>query len=270
MTLNFFIYKLGNKEMQYFKNALKESEILNVVNEEGELLTNSNGEIQTIARGPAHKYGVLHQTSNILLIAPRGSDKNNIRILLQKRSESKDIFPGAWTVSCGGHMGISIDPQKAVIREAQEELNLEIQPELLIPLNDAKKGFENFLKVWRYNNDKIIQMGKKPEIVHQISQLPAEIKEYIHDFPPNELPEKIIHKCLFVENFNREFCFYYLYVLSESEYSKIKFPDGEVQKVKDIELNEFITMNKTELTDSSLTLIENVPNLADIIKDAYK
>lgn len=253
--------------MKYLEKALKESERLNVVDESGDLVTTVSGDILTVARGPARTFGIPHQTSNILAIMTRGSD---IKVVLQKRSKKKDIFPGAWTVSCGGHMGTAINPRKAVIREAQEELNITIQRDRLIPLGNPDKGCRNLLKVWKFRGDTLIQMGQNTNFVSEAPQVPSEINNYILDLPLEDLPGATAPDSLFLETFNQEFCFYYLYVLSEDELSNIIFTDGEVEGFKEVELDNFINADKADMTDSSLTLLENVPNLADIIIEACK
>jgi intracellular septation protein A/isopentenyldiphosphate isomerase len=62
----------------------------------------------------------LHPVVHILLL-----DGQN-RVYLQRRSESKDIYPDYWDVSVGGHLDIGESPKDAGIREAMEELNIAI------------------------------------------------------------------------------------------------------------------------------------------------
>lgn len=54
------------------------------------------------------------------------------RILLQKRSMGKDIQPGRWDTSVGGHLDPGEDYERAAARELKEELGLEnVELELL-------------------------------------------------------------------------------------------------------------------------------------------
>ncbi len=48
------------------------------------------------------------------------------RIYLQKRSMKKDIAPGRWDTSVGGHVDYGESLEQAVAREAREELGLQI------------------------------------------------------------------------------------------------------------------------------------------------
>ncbi|NDW18353.1 NUDIX domain-containing protein [Dysgonomonas sp. 216] len=45
-------------------------------------------------------------------------------LYLQKRSDKKDIFPNLWDTAVGGHIDFGETPEKAVVRETREELNL--------------------------------------------------------------------------------------------------------------------------------------------------
>lgn len=51
------------------------------------------------------------------------------RLFLQKRSESKDVQPGKWDTSVGGHVDFGESVEVALRREAREELGLSIRNE---------------------------------------------------------------------------------------------------------------------------------------------
>jgi len=65
----------------------------------------------------------LHPVVHLHIIDAEG------RIYLQKRSMRKDIAPGRWDTSVGGHVDFGESLQDAVVREAREELGLHIDPE---------------------------------------------------------------------------------------------------------------------------------------------
>jgi isopentenyldiphosphate isomerase len=46
------------------------------------------------------------------------------RLFLQKRSATKDVQPGKWDTSVGGHISPGESPGEAVLREASEELGI--------------------------------------------------------------------------------------------------------------------------------------------------
>jgi len=61
---------------------------------------------------------MIHRSVHVLVVHPDG------RILLQKRSLSKDTQPGKWDTSVGGHVGFGQTYEEAARREAEEELGL--------------------------------------------------------------------------------------------------------------------------------------------------
>jgi isopentenyl-diphosphate delta-isomerase type 1 len=87
-------------------------EILEIVNEQGDVTG-------TATREEIHKdNSLLHRVVHLLLFNNRGS------LLLQKRSISKDIAPGKWDTSVGGHVDPGEDINTALKREMEEELSL--------------------------------------------------------------------------------------------------------------------------------------------------
>ena len=71
------------------------AEFFDIVDETGQ----PTGEI--ISRDEAHQKGTLHRTAHVWLVKkkPTGYD-----ILLQKRSEEKDSYPGMYDTSSAGHI----------------------------------------------------------------------------------------------------------------------------------------------------------------------
>lgn len=60
---------------------------------------------------------LLHRAVTVLVY--RGQE-----LFLQKRSETKDMYPGCWTVSCSGHLGSGETYEAAARRELAEELGI--------------------------------------------------------------------------------------------------------------------------------------------------
>ena len=65
---------------------------------------------------------LVHRVAHVLLFSSGGE------LLLQKRSETKDIQPGKWDTSVGGHLDPGEDYRQAAVREMSEELGLEQIP----------------------------------------------------------------------------------------------------------------------------------------------
>lgn len=66
-----------------------------------------------------HDKSLIHRAGGVVIYNQKGE------ILLQKRSQYKDLNPGFFTISCSGHIGKGETYQKAVSRELKEELGVE-------------------------------------------------------------------------------------------------------------------------------------------------
>lgn len=91
------------------------------MNEEWFDLINTNGEtIGAAPRSVCHALpGLLHRAVHVLVFHPDG------RLFLQKRSATKDLQPGKWDTSVGGHPGLGESNDIAAHREMREELGVE-------------------------------------------------------------------------------------------------------------------------------------------------
>lgn len=61
---------------------------------------------------------LIHRVVHILVFNTKG------KILLQKRSRLKDVAPGRWDTSVGGHVGLGEDLAVSLQREMHEELGI--------------------------------------------------------------------------------------------------------------------------------------------------
>lgn len=88
-------------------------EKFDVLNELGEF----TGKIAT--REECHKKGLWHRAVYAFII-------DDGKILLQKRSSKKKLWPNMWDVTVGGHVIAGEFGRQALIRETREELGIEI------------------------------------------------------------------------------------------------------------------------------------------------
>src|SRR5260370_40263350 len=73
--------------------------------------------IGRVRRGDAHRNPALvHRSVQILVFASDG------RLLLQRRSAAKDLFPGYWCASASGHVSSAEDYAATAEPERKEEL----------------------------------------------------------------------------------------------------------------------------------------------------
>ncbi len=97
-------------------------ECLDIVTEDG----HPTGEV--VSRDEAHKNGILHRTAHVWVVRPAN---NGYDILLQKRSERKESFPGLYDTSSAGHIPAGDEPLPSAVRELAEELGIEASPDEL-------------------------------------------------------------------------------------------------------------------------------------------
>lgn len=90
-------------------------EFLDIVNEKG----NPTGEV--VLREKAHSEGILHGASHVYIYCIR--DKK-IQVLLQRRSDSKDSYPGCLDISSAGHMEHGMGYIETALKELREELGV--------------------------------------------------------------------------------------------------------------------------------------------------
>lgn len=96
--------------------------------EENLEIVDRNGEVIGIRpRSEIHgNPSLIHRVVHILVFNREGE------LLLQKRSMNKDVAPGKWDTSVGGHVNPGEDLLEAVRREMKEELGITVsEPEFL-------------------------------------------------------------------------------------------------------------------------------------------
>lgn len=98
-------------------------ELLDIVDENGV----PTGE--TVPRSEAHARGIRHRTAHLWLLRRR---EGRVQVLLQKRSQTKDSYPGCYDISSAGHIPAGVEFVPSALRELKEELGLEAEPEELI------------------------------------------------------------------------------------------------------------------------------------------
>jgi isopentenyldiphosphate isomerase len=91
-------------------------EYLDLVDEQGQ----PTGRI--VSRAEAHAKKLPHRTSHVWILRQK---EGALQILLQKRSDDKDAFPGCYDISCAGHIPAGEDYVPSALRELKEELGVD-------------------------------------------------------------------------------------------------------------------------------------------------
>jgi len=100
-----------------YPDSFKGIEMFPLIDEEGNVVGQATRKYCHNGKSMA-----LHPVVHLHLLDKEG------RLYLQKRSMKKDIAPGRWDTSVGGHVDMGESLEQAVVREAREELGLHIEP----------------------------------------------------------------------------------------------------------------------------------------------
>jgi len=91
------------------------SEFFDVVDEDDNV-------IGKVSREECHNRGLIHRS--VMFFIFDDEDK----VLVTKRTKTKDFFPGYWSIVLGGHVHAGEGYDEAVVREIEEEIGLKANP----------------------------------------------------------------------------------------------------------------------------------------------
>jgi len=94
-------------------------EYLDVLDEQGKFTGVSR------PRSEVHRLGLWHRVAHVWIVNSKGE------MIVQKRSEKKESWPGLWDISCAGHCSAGDSSLVSAQRELEEELGLIIASEKL-------------------------------------------------------------------------------------------------------------------------------------------
>lgn len=170
-------------------------ELIDILDENG----NHTG--KTCLKSEAHKHGYFHPTVHIWLFT------SNDKILLQKRSPKKKVFPNLWDISVAGHVGAGEKIVNSAIREVQEEIGLQLQPEALIKIDTRKHmvSHPNGIQDNEFHHVFIAKLTSKIEDLTIQEEEVAELKL----FPLKTLKNTKNLKNILLPRFHEYYCFVY-------------------------------------------------------------
>ncbi|MBL7160260.1 MAG: NUDIX domain-containing protein [Candidatus Aenigmarchaeota archaeon] len=99
------------------------------------------------SRKECHSRGLIHRCVQILIFNSQG------QLLLQKRSEKMDTFPGRLTSSAAGHVSSGEHYSTAATRELKEELGIETSLEEVGLVRSYEKEHMQNIMVFRGTSD---------------------------------------------------------------------------------------------------------------------
>ena len=117
------------------------------------------------SRENIHRKGLLHREIHVWIYNKKGD------ILFQKRSMTKDTYPGLLDASVGGHVELNDNYDKTAIRELEEETDIKVNKSDLTYITKIRKnsydkitGMTNnvirAVYAYEYNNEQEIKLEK--------------------------------------------------------------------------------------------------------------
>jgi hypothetical protein len=231
-------------------------ELLRIYDGDGHMLESP------IASGAAHQFGLIHKTVDVLLVLP------DRRFVIQQRSFHDPILPGAYSLSAGGHFGLSLDPISSAIKETQEELSFQItDASRLVPLHDTREGWPLYFATLVYHgpHGNLKVMKTAPDAPYRsvpmqtsmsmpfVSRALLRLEKSTPWNPQRKLDPELEIKEVF---FNQEFTYYYVLPVSEREFSDFSLQENEVANLERITLTELeeLAWDDLRTTDTLLCL----------------
>lgn len=167
-------------KLKYIDNILIEAvrngtplEILDLVDAQG----NPTGKVRE--RSLIHRYGNRHRTAHIWITRP--NDNGSYDVLLQKRCETKDSYPGCYDVSSAGHIPAGCDYEESALRELKEELGITAAPEdlHLIGFHEINTHVEFHSKPFHDNEYSAVYLYGNPVHLPSLTLQQSEIESVL-------------------------------------------------------------------------------------------
>lgn len=150
------------------------TELIDVLDENGKV----TGRVE-----PKHiiyRDGYWHRTVHIWVI------NDNNELLVQKRNPNKKTYPNMWAISAAGHVLTGENSIESGIRELEEELDIEVNPEeleFLFTIKRTQPYKDSFLKTFDdvYLIHKNIDVDKTKVQVEELTDIKYIYYEYLEN-----------------------------------------------------------------------------------------
>lgn len=152
-----------------------------------QIVDESDTPIKVATRDEAYANGWYYRLVRIIL------EDENGRLLLQKRSEQKKLYPGLWTDAASGHVDEGDTYETAAERELEEELGVNTELEwvgkFLVEHADGMKDIKQFNGVFRGKITADTPLTPQTDEVSDtrwmtVDELKQEILQYSDNFTP--------------------------------------------------------------------------------------
>lgn len=143
--------------------------------------------IGSALRREVHARGLLHRSVHALVSDAAG------RVLLQRRSMRKDLYPNQWAASASGHVDRGEDYDTAMVRELGEELGIHVStvPQRICRIEACEETGREFVWVYRCRHDGPVQ-ANTDEISEIVWSTPAEIDRWVAERPEEFAPSFLL------------------------------------------------------------------------------
>ena len=129
-----------------------------------------------VSREEAHRRGGPHRTAHVWIVRKNAQGYD---ILLQKRSEEKDSFPGMYDTSSAGHIPAGDEPLDSALRELSEELGLVASSDQLHYAGTFRSRYEKqfYGSIFRDNEFTTVYVYDKPVDIRKLTLQRGEVEE---------------------------------------------------------------------------------------------
>lgn len=135
------------------------------------------------SRAECHAKGLRHKAVSLTIV---GLDEK--KVLLQRRADSRGLWPGLWDNTAGGHVNAGEWGYEAAVREAKEELNVMIDPRNMIFYGATLSEDDHASRIERHLNEYYLAFQDV-----DITKLKLQIEEVaeVRWFSTDELKQRI-------------------------------------------------------------------------------
>lgn len=170
-------------------------ELLDIVDEKG----NPTG--KTVDRETAHAEGIRHRSSHVWIVREK---EGELQILLQKRSEEKDSYPGCYDISSAGHIPAGVDFIPSAIRELKEELGCDAEPEQLIYCGQRIFAFDRIFHGREFHDNQVsnvyaLWLDREPEEFVLQKEEVSEVRWFAFEDCVKQVEGNRIPNCIVLE-----------------------------------------------------------------------